>query len=110
MTYSDFAKKIKTFKHPTYEAEFPKSVKTPFLVYLKGNCEKITADGAIVLQQDEVFLELYTERKDTSLQTELEEFLKSNGLSFKMKDRLWISEEKFYMTSYRGFLNERHKI
>ena len=101
MTFNDFSTKIKSAGFSVAEAEFKKSVNTPFLVYFKGVDKSIHADGKLIYQNIEVILELYTEKTDTESQTKLERWLIENDLPFKMTERSWISEENFYMTVYK---------
>jgi hypothetical protein len=104
MTYSDFTELIKNLDFPSYEADFPKSVKNPIVVFQKGVDKNHVADGKLILSQQEVVLHLVTERKDVNSQPKLEAWLKGNEFLYKMSDRYWDRENNFYITEYRFFI------
>lgn len=98
-TYEDFKEAIEKLPLYVKEAEFVKSKKPPFLVYFRSEVKKITADGIVVLSIDKISIELYTELNDNDSEKILNDWLAKHNIVTKKYERVWITNEKFYMTS-----------
>ena len=71
----------------------------PFLVYLYPRADNFSADGMPYHKQDILHIELYTDKKDLSLEEEVEAVLERHGLFYE-KSEVWIAEEKLYEVLY----------
>ena len=71
----------------------------PFLVYLYPRADNFSADGVAYHKQDILHIELYTDKKDLSLEAEVEAVLERHGLFYE-KSEVWIAEEKLYEVLY----------
>lgn len=71
----------------------------PFLVYLYPRADNFSADGVPYHKQDILHVELYTDKKDLSLEAEVEAVLEGHGLFYE-KSETWIPEEKMYEVLY----------
>lgn len=101
MIFKDFKKKVKEIGIPVAEAEFSKAKDPPFIAYLRDADNSIYADGMPIYTNIQLTVELYTEKDDCDSEVKIEEWFKSNKISFSKKERIWISSEKFYVTIYR---------
>ena len=100
-TYDDFKNAVKCNGIVTAEAEFTKSQNTPFLVYFRSGNNNICADGKVVVEIPTITAELYTDKNDNESETKFENWLKENIGAYEKTERIWISEEKFYLTEYK---------
>ena len=78
------------------EGEAPKP---PFMVYLYPKADNFSADGSPYFKQDVLHIEVYTNKKDISLEERVEAVLERNGL-FYAKSETWIPSEKLYEVLY----------
>ena len=71
----------------------------PFIVYLYPDTDNFGADGKVYLPVNEVWVELYTDKKDTDTEALVEKALTDAGI-FWEKHEAWIKKEKLYEVSY----------
>ncbi len=71
----------------------------PFMVYLYPSADNFAADGRPYFKQDVLHIEVYTDKKDISLEERVEAVLERNGL-FYAKSETWIPSEKLYEVLY----------
>lgn len=72
----------------------------PFLVYLYPNANPFSADGSVYHKSDTLHIEVYTDKKDISLEEKVEETLNLFGF-FYLKSETWIPSEKMYEVLYQ---------
>lgn len=75
------------------------AIDPPFMVYLLPGSDNFSADGRVYYKKEEVNLELYTDKKDMSLEERIEEILDSHDI-FYNKSETWIESEKLYEVLY----------
>ena len=75
------------------------SIDPPFVVYLFPNSENFSADGKVYFKKEDVNLELYTDKKNVSLEEKIEDILDSHDI-FYNKSEVWIESEKLYEVLY----------
>ena len=75
------------------------AIDPPFMVYLLPGSDNFSADGRVYYKKEEVNLELYTDKKDMSLEEKIEEILDSHDI-FYNKSETWIESEKLYEVLY----------
>lgn len=75
------------------------SPEPPFICYLLPGSDNFAADGQVYFRINEVRIELYTDKKDVSVEKQVEDVLDSRGI-FYNKSEVWISEERLYEVLY----------
>ena len=75
------------------------SPEPPFICYLLPGSDNFAADGKVYFKINEVRIELYTDKKDVSVERQVEDALDGRGI-FYNKSEVWISEEKLYEVLY----------
>lgn len=71
----------------------------PFLLYLLPGSDNFAADGRVYYKINLVHLELYTDLKDTDLESQVEAVLDQHGI-FYDKTEVWIESERLYEVLY----------
>jgi len=74
-------------------------VDPPFICFLCPNSTNFSADGKAYFKKGNVRVELYTDKKDPSKESQVEAVLDSNDI-FYDKSEVWIESEKLYETIY----------
>ena len=77
-----------------------KAAKPPFCVYLYPSADNFAADGCAYFKQDNLHVEIYTDKKDISLEERVEAVFEKHGLFFA-KSEVWISSERLYEVLYQ---------
>ena len=75
------------------------SPEPPFICYLLPGSDNFAADGRVYFKINEVRIELYTDKKDVSVEKQVEDALDGRGI-FYNKSEVWISEERLYEVLY----------
>ena len=75
------------------------SPEPPFICYLLPGSDNFAADGRVYFRINEVRIELYTDKKDVSVEKQVEDVLDDQGI-FYNKSEVWISEERLYEVLY----------
>lgn len=75
------------------------SPEPPFICYLLPGSDNFAADGRVYFKINEVRIELYTDKKDVSVERLVEDALDDRGI-FYNKSEVWISEERLYEVLY----------
>lgn len=75
------------------------SPKPPFICYLLPGSDNFAADGKVYFKINDVRIELYTDKKDVSVEKQVEDALDGRGI-FYNKSEVWISEERLYEVLY----------
>ena len=71
------------------------AVDPPFICYLLPGSDNFSADGRVYHKISEVHIELYTDKKDLSVERKVEAVLDQHGI-FYDKTETWIESEKLY--------------
>ena len=71
------------------------SPKPPFICYLLPGSNNFAADGKVYFHINEVRIELYTDKKDLSVETKVTAVLDEHGI-FYNRSEVWIASEKLY--------------
>lgn len=75
----------------------------PFLIYLIPKRDDFKADGKNYFKVQEIRLELYTDKKDISLERKVEQILEEYDVCFE-RSETWIASEKLYEVLYTFYL------
>ena len=71
------------------------SPKPPFICYLFPGSNNFAADGKVYFHISEVRIELYTDKKDLSVENKVTAVLDEHGI-FYNRSEVWIASEKLY--------------
>ena len=71
------------------------AVDPPFICYLLPASNNFSADGKVYFKANEVHIELYTDKKDLSVEQKVETVLDRHGIFYE-KSEVWIESEKLY--------------
>ena len=71
----------------------------PFLCYLLPRSDNFSADGAVYHKLSVVHFEVYTDKKDRTLENRVEDVFDKNNI-FYNKSEVWINSEKLYEVIY----------
>lgn len=75
------------------------SPEPPFICYLLPGSDNFAADGRVYFKISQIRIELYTDRKDISLEKKVEDVLDEAGIFYE-KSEVWIQSEKLYEVLY----------
>ena len=75
------------------------AVDPPFICYLLPGSDNFSADGRVYHKISEVHIELYTDKKDLSVERKVEAVLDQHGIFYE-KSEVWIESEKLYEVLY----------
>lgn len=75
------------------------SPEPPFICYLLPESDNFAADGKVYFKINGVRIELYTDKKDESVEKQVEDVLDDRGF-FYNKSEVWITEERLYEVLY----------
>lgn len=71
----------------------------PFICYRTPGSSNFSADGCVYLKTDNIYLELYTDRKDVDTEERIEAVLDRHGC-FYDKTETYIESERLYEVMY----------
>lgn len=84
---------------PVARGGFKKPQSPPYIVYVFSHSSNFTADSKVYLKRDHYQIELYTEKKDTALEENLEGSFDSHGLVYD-KTETYLESEKLIEVLY----------
>ena len=101
MTMDELVAMLKEMRIPFAYDHFAEgeSPKPPFMCYLLPGSDNFSADGRVYFKINEVRIELYTDKKDLSVEAWVEDVLDEQGI-FYNKSEVWIQSEKLYEVLY----------
>lgn len=98
--YKDFKESIKNCGIPVAEAEYKKSVPTPYACYFRSAEESIYANGAPVITKTKIAVELFTDKNDIISEAQLEVWFRLHGINANKTERAFNTTESYYETVY----------
>ena len=101
MTIENLVEMLQELKIPFAYDHFAEgeSPEPPFICYLIPGSDNFAADGRVYFKLNEVRIELYTDFKDISLESRVEDVLDRYEI-FYNKSETWIQSEKLYEVMY----------
>ena len=101
MTYREVSNMIASIGLPNAYYEFPNGTEQapPFICFYFPESDDMYADNQNYAGIRRLYVELYTDEKDFSLETTVENVLTANGLSFQKSDD-YIKSERMWQTLY----------
>lgn len=102
MKYKEIYDLLKTLNIPVTYDHFDsnKQVIPPFIAYRAISPDTFKADGITYYRPYEFEIELVTEIKDVSLESQIETLLTNNNIPYDINDGGWDEEEKIYHNFY----------
>lgn len=93
---------LKTLNIPVAYDHFDsnKTIQPPFIAYREVAPETFKADGVTYFRPYEFEIELVTDKKDVSLQEQVETLLTNNNIPYDMYNEVWDEDEKIYHNYY----------
>ncbi len=71
----------------------------PFICYLLPSSNNFAADGKVYFRKSKVHVEVYTDKKDLSVEEKMDTVLDQHGIFYE-KSETWIESEKLYEVLY----------
>ena len=101
MTIENLVEMLQELKIPFAYDHFAEgeSPEPPFICYLIPGSDNFAADGRVYFRLNEVRIEMYTDFKDISLESSVEDVLDRYEI-FYNKSETWIQSEKLYEVMY----------
>lgn len=101
MTYKDITDMLEEANLPLAYHHFAEgeSPDPPFLIFLFPESDNFGADDKVFHKIDVLYIELYTDKKEPTLEESLETILDNHNL-FYQKSETWIEDEKMYEVLY----------
>lgn len=102
MKHKDIYDLLKTLNIPVAYDHFEsnKNITPPFVVYREISIDTFKADGITYYRPYEFEIDLVTEKKDVSLQEQVETLLTNNKIPYDLDNEIWDDEEKIYHNFY----------
>ena len=101
MTYKEVAQLAASFGIPSAYYQFEDGTVTapPFLCFIFPNSTDFYADGENYQKVEKCTFELYTDYKDFTLESTVEDGLKAAGLTYT-RSETYIDSERMHLTTY----------
>ena len=102
MTHKQVYDMLKTLNIPVAYDHFDsnKQIQPPFIVYREISPETFKADSITYYRPYEFEIEVVTEKKDVSLQGQIETLLTNNMIPYDIDNEVWDDDEKIYHNYY----------
>lgn len=102
MKHKEIYDLLKTLGIPVAYDHFDsnKKVQPPFIVYREQAPDTFKADGIVYYRPYEFEIELITEKKDVSLEGQVETLLTNNKIPYDIVNDVWDEDERIYHSFY----------
>lgn len=99
MTLQEIATMVASFNLPWRYSHFSETPAPPYVVYYFPAENDVFADNSNFVNKRQLFIELFTTKKDGTTEASIESTLKSKGLTwYKQTD--FLNDEQLYQTTY----------
>lgn len=85
---------------PVAYRHFSKPTSTPYCVYYVEGTDNLSADNITYYETKDVSIELYTDKKDLTLEESLKTILTNNDIPYEQTFETYIAEEKLFEVVY----------
>lgn len=99
MSLSEIATMINSIGLPFAYRAFDSPQAPPFICYLYTGNTPEPADNTNYVKIETLVIELYTDNKDFSLESQIETILDANEMIYE-RDEEWLSDERMQLTTY----------
>ena len=102
MTHKNLFQMLETLNIPIAYDHFAsnKNVEPPFIVYRETSPDTFKADGMTYFRPYNFEIELITEKKDITLEQQIENLLTTNKIPYDIYDEVWDEDERIYHNFY----------
>lgn len=102
MTHKNLFQMLETLNIPIAYDHFAsnKNVEPPFIVYREISPDTFKADGITYFRPYNFEIELITEKKDITLEQQIENLLTTNKIPYDIYDEVWDEDERIYHNFY----------
>lgn len=102
MTYQELFDLLSTLKIPVAYDHFKsnKDVEPPFIVYRMTSPNTFKADGITYYRPYTYEIELITEKKEPSIEQDIEDLLTTSKIPYDIFDEVWDEDERIYHNFY----------
>lgn len=98
MELDEIYSKLKTLDIPVAYLKFNKPQKLPFMVYFEAGGEVVGADNYNLYRRKTIKIEIYSAKKDISLERKVEELFRDTELEKDVDT--YLPDEEMFMTAY----------
>ena len=99
MTLTEIATMVASFNLPWRYSHFSQTPAPPYVVYYFPSENDVHADDSNYVNRRQLFIELFTKKKDPTSEGTIESTLRQNGLTwYKQTD--FLNDEQLYQTTY----------
>ena len=99
MNLVQFSEMLVSSGFPVAHHSFTKKQSLPYVIYLTPSQDNFGADNKVYHKVQNIYVELYSEKKDTTSEGVLEDIFDENDLFYE-KSETHIESEKMYMVVY----------
>ena len=96
--FEDLFLKLRSLEIPVAYDHFDsnKNITPPFIVYRTAIPDVFNADGITYYRPYNYEIELITEKKDITLEKQIEDLLTTNNIPYEVAAEVWDNDEKIY--------------
>lgn len=99
MTLVELVNLLKQTGYPVAYSHFNSSPTIPYITYRDTGADNFKADNITYFYRPDIEVELYTNKKDLTAETNLQNLLDSNDISWDV-DEIWIDAEELFQRIY----------
>lgn len=100
MKFNEVSSMLKQLNIPVAYDHFNSQPSIPFITYSDSGSNHVYADNSVYKRELFVEIELYTDKKDLSIENKLENLLDERGIVYSSYPTIWIDSEKLYQKIY----------
>ena len=100
MKFNEVFSMLKQLNIPVAYDHFDSPPSIPFITYSDSGSNHVYADNSVYKRALYVEIELYTDKKDLSIENKLEDLLDERGIVYSSYPTIWIDSEKLYQKIY----------
>lgn len=90
---------LQSLGYPVGYNHFTETKALPYIIYMETDTDNFGADNKVYSKIQNYSVELYTEKKQKSVESQLENMFESNDIFFD-KSEIYISNENMYQITY----------
>lgn len=91
---------LKELEIPVAYDHFNTAIEPPCIVYRRISTDNFSADNKVYKKIEQFYVELYTEFKDVSKETALEDLFEESDIFWNVESEDYIDTEKMYQVIY----------
>ena len=100
MTLKELKSALKELNIPVAYSHFKQKTNPPYITFLNVGTNNFFADNRVYEKNENIEIELYTSKKDTSIEEELEKILNKNEIAYEIISDSFIQSESLFQTVF----------